>query len=198
MTSPRTAAQKKSGEWSETAKAYMFEKLAEMITDIPADRWQNAAMRWGTEWEAIAFQEARQRIAERLGLPVESPVGDFAFIFHPEDNMIGCSPDGIVGDDGLLELKCPYNPVNHIKTVLSGTMPPAHDEQVQGSLWITGRSFYVFASFDPRVEISGMDPLFMVRVERDEKAIAEIAERVTAFRDWLCENYAKLVGERPF
>ena len=99
-----------------------------------------------------------------------------------------------------MELKCPWNPANHLRTVLDGEMPEKHVEQVQGSLWVTGRKWYIFCSFDPRVERSGMDPLFVCRLERDDNYIEWVlSPRVILFRDWLYNEYARLTGSRdPF
>jgi len=200
MTPPRAKADKESGVWSETATTHMLEKLGELVTGIPADTFQSDATRWGIEHEEEARERAIPIIAERFGASVERPVGKYAFIMHPTEANIGCSPDGIIGDDGLLELKCPWNPVNHLRTVRAGEMPEKHVEQVQGSLWIAERKWYVFASYDPRVEKSGMDPLFMLKVERDENYIEWVlSPRVIQFRDWLDNEYTLMTGTRePF
>lgn len=200
MTEPRTKADKEAGKWSETARTYMLEKLAELLTGVPGDTFHSEPTRWGMEHEAEARERAMPIIAERFGCTVELPEGKNAFILHPDEPNIGCSPDGIIGDMGLLELKAPYNPVNHLRTVLSGEMPEKHIEQVQGSLWVARRKFYIFGSFDPRIERSGMDPLFLCRVERDEAYIQGIlAPRVILFRDWLHNEYTRLTGSKePF
>jgi hypothetical protein len=200
MTEPRTKAAKENNEWSETARSYMLEKLGELITGVPADRFRSQATSWGMDWEKEAFDAALVAVAERFKAEVEAPVGEFAFIQHATEDFIGCSPDGIIGADGLLELKCPYNPANHLRTVLSGQMPDKHVEQVQGSLWVTGRQWYVFGSFDPRMADAGIDPLFVVRIERDEPYIKhELAPKVLRFRDWLLAEYQQLTGSKaPF
>lgn len=200
MTQPRTKAAQYAGEWSETAKAYLLEKLAELLTGQPADRFQSAPTKWGTEWEAEAFEKAVPVVAERFGCAIGRPEGQFAFIEHHSEPAIGCSPDGVIGDDGLLELKCPWNPLNSLRTVLSGAMPEKHEAQVQGSLWCTGRRWYAFCSYDPRFERSGVDPLFVARVERDDSYIdRELAPRVLRFRDLLLEEHARLTGGKaPF
>jgi len=201
MTQPRTKVAKDNQEWSETARSYMLEKLGELLTGIPADRFLSAPTRWGQEWESAAFEAARNAVADKFkGWRVETPVGEFAYIHHPTESGIGCSPDGVIGEDGLLELKCPFNPVNHLRTVLSGEMPEKHKEQVQGTLWIAERHWYIFGSFDPRVADAGINPLFLVRVERDEQYIKhELAPRVIRFRDWLMAEYERLTGGKaPF
>ncbi len=198
LTKPRTKAARDAGEMSETAMRYMEELLAELLTGMPIDRWQNAAMRWGSEWESHAFDAAVEAIEKRFGTPPTLPEGEFAYIQHPTEPGIGCSPDGIIGEDGLLEIKCPANPAVHIRTMLDGEMPEKHIEQVQGSLWIAKKKFYCFCSFDPRLEASGVNPLFIKKVERDDGYINEIlAPAVIRFRDKLREKYREIVNE-PF
>ena len=72
------------------------------------------------------------------------------FYVHPEFDFIGCSPDPLVGDDGATEIKCPYNSGNHIQTLAMGEVPEKHIPQIQSILWITGRKWLDFISFDPR------------------------------------------------
>lgn len=195
LTKPR----EKGAEWSKTAESYLLEKLAELLTCTPADTFTSAPTRWGTEWEEEAFGRAIPVIEERFGAKLERPEGDFAFIEHPTESHIGCSPDGVIGDEGLAEIKCPWNPVNHLKTVRSGEMPEGHMAQTMGALWITGRKWYAFCSFDPRVAASGMDPLFVTKVFRDEAYIQkELAPRVLKFRDMLLAEYNKMAAKPIF
>jgi hypothetical protein len=195
LTKPR----EKGAEWSKTAESYLLEKLAELITCQPSDNFTSAPTRWGTEWEAEAFERAIPVIEERFGAKLERPEGEFAFIEHPTESHVGCSPDGIIGDDGLLEVKAPWNPVNHLRTIRSGEMPEGHNAQVQGSLFITGRMWYAFCSFDPRVKASGIDPLFVCKVMRDERYIQqELAPKVLKFRDMLLEEYNKMAAKPIF
>lgn len=195
LTKPR----EKGAEWSKTAETYLLEKLAELITCHPSDNFTSAPTRWGTEWEDEAFQRAIPVIEERFGERLDRPVGEFAFIEHPTESHIGCSPDGIIGDTGLLEIKAPYCSVNHLRTVVSGEMPDGHNQQIQGSLWVTGRTWYGFCSFDPRVEASGLDPLFVLKIMRDEQYIQkELAPKVLRFRDRLLDKYRSMVPKAIF
>lgn len=199
MTRPKTKAAQNSGEWSETAKRYMEEKLAELTTCVPNRGFTSTQTDWGIEHEQKAFPLAKERLEQEYGTQVFLPEGDLAYFHHPAEPMIGCSPDGAIGDDGLLEIKCPYNAAISIRTRLEGFMPENHVDQVQGSLWITGRKWYGFVSFDPRLAASGMDPLFVHRVERDDDYIlTELAPRVLAFRNEMLLVYKKLVPAAPF
>ena len=200
MTPPIGKADKAANKWSATAKKYMLTKVTELITGVPADTFHSAPTRWGIEHEEEARERAIPLIADRFGCQVERPEGKNAFILHSTEANIGCSPDGIIGTDAMLELKCPWNPVNYVEAVYENEMPDKHVEQLQGSLWVTGKRWYVFCSYDPRVEGSGMDPLFICRVERDEAYIQGIlAPRVILFRDWLHNEYTRLTGSKePF
>lgn len=199
LTAPRTKAAREAAEWSQTSRRYMIELRASLLRGQPFDLLNIPATRWGDEWERSAFADALPIVEDIFGAKLLSPTDDYAYIHHPSEKYIGCSPDGIIGDDWLLELKCPYNPVNHDIAVDRGTIPPEHIPQVQGSLWVTGRKGYAFGSFDPRLRESGLNPLFLCRVERDDEYIDNVlAPRVIAFRDWLRAEYEKLVGKEPF
>ena len=195
LTKPR----EKGAEWSKTAEAYLLEKLAELLTCQPSDTFTSAPTRWGSEWEDEAFQRAIPIIEKKFGAKLDRPEGEFAFIEHPTESHIGCSPDGIIGDDGLLEIKAPYNSAVHLRTMMSKEMPEVHNAQVQGSLFITGRMWYAFCSFDPRMQASGVDPLVTIKIMRDERYITqELAPRVLKFRDRLLAEYKKLVPAAIF
>ena len=83
----------------------------------------------------------------------------------------GASPDGLIGEDGLLEIKCPLAHT-HIGYLREGRLPPKYNAQVQGQLWITGRQWCDFMSYHPDMKI------FIVRVKRNEKFIATLEELV--------------------
>lgn len=187
--------------WSATAESYLNEKLSELIHCQPADVWRSDATDWGTANEPNAFEAAIPVIKERFGQTLSLPEGEFAYIHHPTEPHIGCSPDGLPGDDGLLELKCPYNGAKWIAARRSGLILPAeHKPQVQGSLWVTGRSWYAYCWYDQRVMASGLDPLLMIKVDRDDDYIDNVlAPRICAFRDYLRSEYDRLTKlDQPF
>ena len=187
--------------WSQTAESYLDEKLSELIHCQPADVWRSDPTDWGTANEPLAFEAAIPVIQSHFGETLSRPVDEFAYIRHPTEPHIGCSPDGLIGDDGLLELKCFYSGAKFIHAYRFGlVVPPEHVPQVQGQLWVTGRKWSVFAIFDPRVRASGLDPLLWIRVERDDDYIDNVlAPRVTAFRDYLRAEYERLIGgNEPF
>jgi predicted phage-related endonuclease len=108
-------------------------------------------------------------------------VQQVGFVPHPEIEMCGASPDGLVGDDGLLELKCP-NTATHIETLLSGAIPDKYVKQMMFQMACTGRQWCDFASYDNR--LPERMRLFVQRVHRDAAVIGEIEQAV---RDFLSE-----------
>ena len=162
-------ARLKNGNPAADRQRYLTELVVERLTGQPVPAYENAAMRWGAEQEAAAraAYEQRTRVA----------VEETGFIAH-DVLMAGCSSDGLVDWDGLIEIKCPYNSAVHIETLLNG-MPAEHMPQVQGQMWITGREWCDFVSFDPRMP----EPLqlYVQRIHADPKAIADLAFGVSAF-----------------
>jgi hypothetical protein len=118
------------------------------------------------------------------------------FIDHPLLPWVGCSPDALVGFDGILEIKCPYNTTNHLQTILNGRVPDEYEAQVHGNMWVTGRKWCDYVSFDPRVKDVGLS-FFVLRVERDDNYIEDIAEAVQRFLSQLDIRMNKLtkIGE---
>jgi putative phage-type endonuclease len=159
----------KSGAPAQAQRDYLTELVVERLTQQPIQRFQNAAMAWGTEQEPAAraaYERATGRIVEETG-----------FVAH-DTLLAGCSPDGLVDWDGLIEIKCPWNTANHIETLLNG-MPSDHIPQVQGQMWITGREWCDFVSFDPRMPEALQ--LHVQRIQRDPSFIADLEAKVTSF-----------------
>jgi len=159
----------KSGAPAQAQRDYLTEIVVERLTQQPIQRFQNAAMTWGTEQEPAA-RAAYERVT---GTSVE----ETGFICH-DTLMAGCSPDGLIDWDGLIEIKCPFNSAVHIETLLNG-MPADHIPQVQGQLWITGREWCDFVSYDPRMPAELQ--LHVQRIQRDEAFIADLERRVSSF-----------------
>jgi len=159
----------KSGAPAQAQRDYATELVVERLTQQPAQRYATAAMQWGTEQEPAA-RAAYERVT---GISVE----ETGFIAH-DTLLAGCSPDGLIDWDGLIEIKCPYSSANHIETLLRG-MPDEHIPQVQGQLWITGRQWCDFVSFDPRMPVELQ--LHVQRIYRDPGFIADLEAKVTSF-----------------
>ncbi len=158
----------KSAEMSETAYSYMCELIAEIVTGDQAEI-KGAALDWGTtnEPEARELYDMNYADVEQIGL-----------VLH-ESRRYGASPDGLVCDYGMIEIKCPYNSANHVKTAISGEVPKEHIPQIQGNLMVNGRQWCDFISFDPRV--NGKGRLFVKRVMRDDEYIATLRAKIEAF-----------------
>lgn len=165
MTNPRS----KTELFSSTAKSYMLELIAEIVTGEQKEV-SGKALEWGSNNE----KSAQIEYAFEQGVTVDE-IG----ICLTDDRQIGASPDGFIGDFGGIEIKCPYNSANHISTVIAGEMPKEHMAQVQGNLWVNGREWFDFVSYDPRID--GKGRIFITRIHRDEEYIAKLQEKLTAF-----------------
>jgi putative phage-type endonuclease len=159
----------KSGAPAQAQQDYLTELVVERLTQAPIQRYANAGMQRGADLEPTArtaYERATGRIVEETG-----------FVCH-DTLMAGCSPDGLIDWDGLIEIKCPWNTANHIETLLNG-MPQMHMPQVQGQMWITGREWCDFVSFDPRMPAELQ--LHVQRIPRDPSFIADLEARITSF-----------------
>lgn len=165
MSAPRS----KTDLFSATAKTYMLELIAEVVTGEQKEI-SGKPLDWGTNNE----KGAQVEYAFERGVTVDE-VG----ICIADNRLIGASPDGFVGTDGGLEIKCPYNSANHISTVISGEMPKEHMAQVQGNMLVNDRLWWDFVSYDPRIE--GKGRLFITRIQRDEEYIEKLQTKLDAF-----------------
>lgn len=159
-----------------TRATYMRKLAGEVLTGEPAESYSNAAMERGKAMEPEA------RMAYSLLKDVE--VREVGFILN---HGAGCSPDGLIGDDGGLEIKTKF-PHLLIECLDRDDIPPEHRAQVQGALWITGRKWWDFVAYWPGL------PLFIVREYRDEDYIANLAQEVKTFNAQLARMVEKLRG----
>lgn len=143
-------------------KNYRAEKVIARMTGKQPDRFRSRAMEWGNDTEALAAME--------YSLATGNTVREAGIFVHNE-LPIGDSPDRIVGDDGTVEIKC-LNTANHIEVLKAGTMPKKHYPQVQGHIWMTGRKWCDFVSFDPDMPLSAQ--LFIERIHRDDEYINNV------------------------
>lgn len=173
-------ARTKSG-YSASRKNYMAELVIERLTGKWQDGFESAAMRWGTEIEPMARSEYEARTGEL--------VDEVGFIDHPSIPMFGASPDGLVGKDGGLEIKCP-NTATHIEYLTGGSIDRAYIIQMHVGMMCTGRAWWDFLSFDPRLPENLS--YFCVRVKRDDALVAEIEDEVKKFLAELDEMVERL------
>ena len=160
----------KSGGEAAGRKNYRAQLVVERMTGQPTDSYTNGAMQWGIDNEA----SARDAYSFVSGNTVE----EIGFIDHPEIPMSGCSPDGLIGGDGMVEIKC-GNTATHIDWMLAGIVPAEHQKQMQWQMDCAGRQWCDFVSYDPRMPIDLQ--LFVCRLHRDDNRIAEMRAAVIAF-----------------
>ena len=157
------AVSKRDGKPLKAYDDLIWQIVTERLTQQPSESITAAALQWGTEVE----EYAREAFELETGLVVQ----EVGFIPHPEHAFIGVSPDGLIGDTSGLEIKCPKNPAIHLERFLTG-MPDMYRAQVQGCMWVTGRTHWHFASYDPRMPESHR--LLIIPVERDDAFIAQL------------------------
>ncbi len=162
-------AKTKTG-WSASRANYMAELLSERLTGEPRDTFTNAAMQWGTDMEPQA-----RRVYEFMeGVEVQ----EVGFVPHPTIGMSGASPDGLVGDLGLVEIKCP-NTATHIETLLGAPIDAKYLKQMQWQMACTRREWCDFVSFDPR--LPERMQIHIQRVNVDPSFIREMEKEVSEF-----------------
>ena len=144
--------------------------VAERLTGIPQDGFSNAAMQWGNEQEPFAraaYEIHSGNLVDQTGL-----------VMHPSIPYAGASPDGLIDDCGLVEIKCP-NTATHIKYLLSGDAPKEYQPQMLWQMECTERKWCDFVSFDPRMP-SHLQ-LFVVRFDRDEGRLNDVRAEAVKF-----------------
>ena len=157
--------------------------VIERLTVKQQEFYTNEAMQWGTDTEPQA-RMAYEAHSNNL-------VDEFGFIDHPTIANFGCSPDGVIGEDGLIEIKCP-NSKTHLSTLLSKKAPSKYIPQMQTQMAVMNRQWCDFVSFDPRLPEELQ--LFVVRVNRDDEYIAKLEEEVIAFLEEVESTVTKLKG----
>jgi len=152
-----------TGKPSASADAYINQLLGERLTGKSEPHYKSEAMILGTEREP----EARADYEFISG----NKVDQYGFILDDTESY-GCSPDGLIGDDGGLEIKCPAQTTQagYWRDPQSGVKK--YYQQIQGCMWVTGRKWWDFFSFHPRM------PHVLVRVTRDDEYIEKLSQQV--------------------
>jgi len=156
---------------------YMGQLIAERLTGVKSDSYSDSSMQWGTETEP-------QAIAAYAFLK-DVEVVRIAFMDHPTIKLAGMSPDGLVGEDGMLEIKCP-NTSTHIDFLITKMIPKKYQDQMQWQMACSGRKWCDYMSFDPRMP-EHLNKL-IVRVDRDDKYIQEMEIEVIKFNSEINEK----------
>jgi len=173
-------AKTKSG-YSTSRDNYMAQLIVERMTGVVQESYTNAAMQWGVDNEPNAAAAYEFESGNKCELS--------DFVDHPSIPMCGASPDRTVGDDGLVEMKCP-NTATHINTLLGDGIDKKYILQMQWQMECTGRQWCDFVSYDPRMppELS----IKIQRVNRDDDLIDEIKQEVISFLKEVDEKVKQL------
>ena len=175
------ARDKRTGKPLKSRSDAIWQVVVERMTGIPVEGPVGYALQWGSDVEGFA--------REAYELETGDVVQQVGFIQHPDFPSVGASPDGLIGTDGGLELKCPRSSAIHLERFLSG-VPAEYIPQIQGCMWVTGRSWWRFCSYDPRMPESHQ--LLQILVPRDEMIIAQIADAVIGAEQDARELQARL------
>ena len=174
-------AEGKNGKPSATRANYMYELLTARLTGEYQQTYQSPEMLRGIELES----EARRKYE----IVTFNEVKQVGWIPHPEIEMCGCSPDGLVDDEGLIEIKCP-NTKTHLETVLHGKIARSYMLQMQWQMECSGREWCDFVSYDPRLPENIQ--ICIIRVDKKQEVIDSIKTAVQAFLSELAELENKI------
>jgi putative phage-type endonuclease len=161
-------AKTKTGPGASRAN-YLAQLVTERLTGTPTESYKSPAMDWGIEQEAAA----RAAYSARTGVLVD----EVDFVDHPT-MQAGASPDGLVGEDGLIEIKCP-NTSTMLEYLEDRTIPTKYRLQIQWQLAVTGRDWCDFVAYDPRLPEHLQ--LLVIREPRNTDLVVEITHEVNRF-----------------
>jgi putative phage-type endonuclease len=161
----------KGGKESDKRRKLKIELIAERMTDLMVGRFVNDAMKWGIETEPFA----RARYEEVTGTLVTL----CGFALHGGIPYFGASPDGLIGEDGLIEIKCPTT-TTYMEWMVGGVVPEQHKPQMLAQLSVTDRKWVDFFAFDPRIKIEERQH-FLRRFEPDSKDIVKVEDSAKSF-----------------
>jgi putative phage-type endonuclease len=167
---------------------YMTQLVLERVTGTKADFYTNASMQWGIDQEPFA----RAAYEATKGVMVE----EIAFVPHPTIEMSGASPDGLVGDDGMVEIKCPDSKTMLECWLSDNPVESKYMAQMQWQMRCADRNWCDYVVFDPRMPPKAQ--LFVDRVERDDEWIAATEIEVVKFLAEVDAKVAalkKIIGE---
>ena len=183
VTASRVAdiiATTKSG-YSASRANYEAQLICEILTGKPAESFTNSAMQWGTDTEPLARAQYE--------LKTGNMVDQVGFVVHPTIEQSGASPDGLIGTEGAIEIKCPQTNT-HLDTLLNQTVPGKYITQIQWQLACTQRKWCDFVSYDPRLPDNLA--LFIKRVDADVTMIESLESEVKKFLVGVNDKVSKL------
>jgi putative phage-type endonuclease len=162
----------RNGNYAASRKNYAAQLVTERLTGKDPEPYTNEYIEWGVEQEG----PAREAYVRKTG----NVVTEVGFVEHPNVPSAGASPDGLVGEDGLIEIKCPTQ-ATHIETLLNEEINDRYIKQMMWQMACTGRKWCDFVSFDPRMPEDMQ--LFIKRVPRDDEEIARLENSIQEFLD---------------
>lgn len=172
----------KTGE-AASRRNYRAQLVAERMTGMSqgVDLSNNKAVQWGNDAEPLA----------RAAFEAETGqfVTEIGFIDHPSIELAGCSPDGLLDADGVIEIKCP-NTATHIEYLKANAVPSDYRKQIVWQLACTRRKYAMFVSYDPRMDAGNQ--LMIVRFEPTPDEIAELEAEARVFLDEVAADVAWL------
>lgn len=176
------AKSKTAGYEATTRANYRAEIIVELLTGIPyEDGYRSKDMERGTEMEPYAREAYRQQS--------NSVITQIGFVLHPKIAWSGASPDGLVGDDGLMEIKCPKSKT-HLIYLINDKVPADYEKQMLWQMACTGREWCDFVSYDNRFPTNKQ--LFIKRLYRHKTKIKEIEDAVIKFNEEIDRALSKL------
>lgn len=171
----------KNGKPGEARNKYLMELVAERMTDSAVDHYVTPAMQWGIDNEARAAAEYEALSGALLN--------ECGFFPHPRIDLFGATPDRLLDDDGLIEIKCPTT-AKFVEWRAAGVVPDEHKPQLLAQLACTRRQFVDFVAYDPRVK----EAAARIFVRRFEPTVEEIAAVEKAAEAFLAEVEALFIA----
>ena len=177
----------RDGNYSQTRAAYMGQVVRDRYAlradpaYVPPRGYNNAAMQWGTDTEPMA--------RSAYSMLMDTDVIEVGFVDHPNIPLAGCSPDGLVGEQGLVEIKCPETH-SHITTLIERDISNEYIVQIQWQMACTGREWNDFVSYDPRLPPRLC--MYRQRVYREDVTIKKYEAAVIEFQAEAEELMARL------
>lgn len=167
---------------------YMTQLVLERVTNAKADSYMNASMQWGVDQEPFA----RAAYEAKTGIMVD----EVGFVPHPTIEAAGASPDGLAGDDGMVEIKCPDSKTALECWLSDNPVEGKYFAQMQWQMRCADRSWCDYVVFDPRMPTKAQ--LFVTRVTRDDEWLAATEAEVIKFLAEVDAKVAalkKIIGE---
>ena len=174
------------GNYYAARDTYMAELIAERISNKPMPSYKSWAMQWGIDQEGPA-KEAYQLLKG-------TAVKDCGFIKHKGIPWFGGSPDGLVGDEGIIEIKCPET-AKHLNTILTQEVDESYVYQMNTNMIVSGAEWCDYVSFDPRIE--GEMSIFVKRFYLDEEIAIEIEDEAKLFIKEMLDKIDKMLQYYP-